>query len=845
MMETLENQDRMIQELSKNRSHDEALKERLDEFDFHRESFAQQVVKILVSNATSVVLSEDFERPQASLETDLMNAMQNSPQQMEEDDLLKLKMSPKRLARVRYQFIDIFRYDSMLDRESGVAEAHPETLKWIFETPRGETHTWDNFSQWIESEDKLYWITGKMGSGKSTLMKYISQRLPETSAVGIVRRCTPHLIRWAQNRPLFIATFYFWAGSSEDTRIQTSVEGLYRTLLTQILEAYPESAPRVSPRRWESLCLFNKRSKAPRITELKLMLSKAIEYVCSVAKVCLFIDGLDEFEGEDDELHDLVNWIKILVETSPIKLCVASRPWRIFEDALQDRPHLLMEDFNFKDIQMYVWRRFHDDPNFRARKQMEAGFCDQLLDEIVTKAEGVFLWVQLVCTRLLQAMSRGDLVGDLRQILEALPVQMEKLYDHILNNLDLKDYAAKYFLLLKAISGRPDTIIFSFADEIDHDSEFSLKLPKSFITGAELQYRVTELRKRLNSRCRGLLSVSMELDHSVKGMSTFDMGTVQYCHRSAKNYLEMDSIQAKLVNMLEVPFDPHLRLCSAYLAQSKHYPIDGSRPVSPSEASVWSACIYRCAEHAARVSSESYDMMIRVLDDLGPEIETQAYIDEVHFAPSPWFGGNPLSFAVVLGVKEYVRRKVGRGQRCVVGSSSVYLGATVWAIPGTSRWRLGLNKTRAGSDRMKEFRRRIRDEKVEWPLLLDALLSVPQPDPEMVSLLLENGADPNLIVRCAGWQESALDVILARVLGKQRYTKDVPEDPIWTSADTKRAWVDSVCLLLRHGAKPHRSDVQSLRKFIGEDMIHGLKLPHLGRHREFVSKHLAYAGFGW
>lgn len=117
---------------------------------------------------------------------------------------------------------------------------------------------------WLKSDDQLYWITGKMGSGKSTLMKYISRELPASGTAGVKRRCTPHLLRWAKEKSLFIATYYFWAGSNDKTTLQTSTEGLYRTILTQILQAYAKAAPRVSPRRWEDLCLF---TKSPSLRE--------------------------------------------------------------------------------------------------------------------------------------------------------------------------------------------------------------------------------------------------------------------------------------------------------------------------------------------------------------------------------------------------------------------------------------------------------------------------------------------------------------------------------------------------------------------------------------------------
>ncbi|KAL1848935.1 hypothetical protein Daus18300_013444 [Diaporthe australafricana] len=490
MTMSLENQDAMVKELADSQDRDQGLKERLDNLARQQERFVQMMVEILSSIATPAISSSDHNRLQVPMGTDLLDAMNNSPEGMAFEDSTRLQISPHRLTSIRRQFISIFRYDSMSYRETGVAEAHEVTLKWIFDQPSGEAPSWHNFSKWLESDNQLYWITGKMGSGKSTLMKYISQELPTTGTAGTERRCTPYLLRCAKDKPVFIATFYFWAGSNDSTRLQTSTEGLYRTILTQILEAYPEAAPCVSPRRWGNLCLFNKDFEPPGATELESMLTNAVNYVSSVAKVCLFIDGLDEFGGGKNDLKGLVDWVKRLPQTLPVKLCVASRPWRVFEDALQDRPHLLMESFNSKDIHRYVSTSFLEDPHFLARKQIEPALCDELVKEIVFKAEGVFLWVNLVCTSLLEAMSEGDLMGRLKQILKELPVEMENLFDHILDKLDLslKDHVAQYFFLMQACRRTPDALIFSFADDIREDIDFAIKIPERSLTHAESQF---------------------------------------------------------------------------------------------------------------------------------------------------------------------------------------------------------------------------------------------------------------------------------------------------------------------------------------------------------------------
>ena len=71
-------------------------------------------------------------------------------------------------------------------------------------------------------------------------------------------------------------------------------------------------------------------------------------------KFCLFIDGLDEFKGDVDELLDI---IKDISNSPNIKFCLSSRPWNVFEDALgkNDESKLYLEDLTRNDIQRFVF----------------------------------------------------------------------------------------------------------------------------------------------------------------------------------------------------------------------------------------------------------------------------------------------------------------------------------------------------------------------------------------------------------------------------------------------------------------------------------------------------------
>jgi hypothetical protein len=55
----------------------------------------------------------------------------------------------------------------------------------------------------------------------------------------------------------------------------------------------------------------------------------------------MLVDGLDEYEGDHGEMAEL---IRMLAKSSNVKICVSSRPYLVFDDALQDCPGLRLQD---------------------------------------------------------------------------------------------------------------------------------------------------------------------------------------------------------------------------------------------------------------------------------------------------------------------------------------------------------------------------------------------------------------------------------------------------------------------------------------------------------------------
>ena len=126
-------------------------------------------------------------------------------------------------------------------RQAEVESAHVKTFEWVMEEAvdnkvdlETETDTLGHCHKpkirtWLgspDSEKNVFWISGKPGAGKSTLMKYVATHpdLPR------------HLGNWVGFQKLIIARYFFW---NHGVPLQRSIEGLLRSLLFQILRFHP------------------------------------------------------------------------------------------------------------------------------------------------------------------------------------------------------------------------------------------------------------------------------------------------------------------------------------------------------------------------------------------------------------------------------------------------------------------------------------------------------------------------------------------------------------------------------------------------------------------------------
>ncbi|KAL9036233.1 MAG: hypothetical protein Q9180_004417, partial [Flavoplaca navasiana] len=301
-------------------------------------------------------------------------------------------------------------------RQDEIVEAFEGTCKWIFDPPtsaESNEKKWHSFREWLETGENVYWINGKPGAGKSTLMKYIVDE-PRTAR---------YLSEWEPNTDLIIATFFFKNLGSELQKSTTEATGQ-----TQ------ESPPLTMLPTWTEKRLLQ-------------MLNDFADEKPTTVTLCVFIDGLDEYVGDQDTLLHIIS---LLSSVGGCKVCVSSRPDQTFRSEFQGYPQCRVQDLNRRDIEKMVNDKLK--PCLEENKPNETKAINDLLRRLIHKAEGVFLWLSIMIKDFITALRHGDTISELHERLETTPNTIYGLYRRILKSLDKKDldYALKIFQIMVA-----------------------------------------------------------------------------------------------------------------------------------------------------------------------------------------------------------------------------------------------------------------------------------------------------------------------------------------------------------------------------------------------------------
>jgi hypothetical protein len=360
------------------------------------------------------------------------------------------------------------------------------------------------------------------------------------------KRTSQFLYKWAPNCSIY--SYFIW---NSGTRIQRSILGLLRSLLCQIFEANEDILDHIL-RKWPKVS----KIKNPEDWSRDALEEIFFESLSLHQKgVCIFLDGLDEIDPRDGpfDLLFLVKRISSLPESKGLKVCVSSRPEASFNLGLEPYPKLRLQDLTKHDVEVYTKDFLKTKCSFNLSGIDES----QFINEIVGKANGVFLWVSLALKSLQRGITNGDDPTTLMERLRTLPSELGKLYEEMLKRLgedqDLysKD-AAMLFNIFILFSGNGDRgwrsnrlNLFQYAVAFDPNLRDMLLKEKILPSPISLKKSLLEVDRKLTSRCAGILEVFSQLEGqqdieyilSRDTIRPWDPIGIRFLHRSAKDFL--------------------------------------------------------------------------------------------------------------------------------------------------------------------------------------------------------------------------------------------------------------------------------------------------------------------
>ena len=495
----------------------ESLKQMISEQKATEKEADEQRIRIVKQTAVQQTALEDVEVQKNVQQTEMENPRAEETVAEHKDASFYLQL-PATLSkwlsnlavegnalRKQLAVIESLRFHTIVEREKNIKEAHPATFEWLFDDESADVRaaTPNTFLPWLTSQGGIYWVSGKAGSGKSTLMKFLYSHKKTLRA----------LRTWAAGKPFLSASYFFW---NAGTGMQKSQQGLLQTLLFNILKQCPTLIPLVTPTRMRK---SDPSSSDWTRAELLQVFKDLREQPLNSTRFCFFIDGLDEYDGDHMEIIEIIHGF---TSSSAIKVCFSSRPWIVFEDAFgeNDGLRIKLHDLTNADITRFVTEKLAEGPSFR-RLMLQSGKHGELIEEIVIRANGVFLWVFLVVQSLRRGMTNRDTIPELLERIRTLPVELEEFFRLILDSAERvyhKQAARLYQLRVCAPATLTVMDVSYFAEE---DPSFALQSQVPSWKELDVRGRCLETKIRVAARCTDLLEFT-------------DGDEVQFLHRTVR-----------------------------------------------------------------------------------------------------------------------------------------------------------------------------------------------------------------------------------------------------------------------------------------------------------------------
>jgi ankyrin repeat protein len=391
-----------------------------------------------------------------------------------------------------------------MKRRGDISERTDGTCDWVLEDPQ--------YTSWV-AHGGLLWIKGGPGTGKSTIMASLLDHVTANS---------------------HIASFFFHRRGSD---LQHMSIGFLRSLLHQILCIDSNILSKFRQDVQFDVRCQRESNNGPTWTdaELRKHLISCVKQFTKDHVLCLYIDALDE-SGESTA-RDLMAYLERLREEVPtgLRICVSCRPW---PNVISKSNYCInVAENNTRDIELFVRESFKHSPQWSKPDTL-----NEILEQIVGRALGVFQWAVLVVKRVLSLHDESTdyILTEIKKI----PPEIGKVYQEMLGQLEAgdRDLVLRIFQWI-TFALRPLTL-----DELWHAVAVEPDRPLGSLRDLRLSAHWCEEINRMASRVgrlsRGLINVvdaerPEVLDHHTWDTDT-DPGQVvqllQFSHESVREY---------------------------------------------------------------------------------------------------------------------------------------------------------------------------------------------------------------------------------------------------------------------------------------------------------------------
>lgn len=340
----------------------------------------------------------------------------------------------------RNRLLQSLKFESMNARRTDIKIASEATYVSFFKslefakkpTSGSAAAAWADFVDWLQSDEQIFWIQGKPGAGKSTLVKFLLQHENTHKA----------LDKW--NHDSVIISHFFWKPGNI---LQRNLRGLLCSLSHQLLSSQPGLIDRI-------ISEFNFTKENDSIGDWEISHLVAIfKYILAHYNRPLFflIDGVDEAADAEEIIKFLISSIT----SQNTKWCISSRGEQIFQQAFSKYKGFKLNEYTRDD--MLDFARKEIQYALANAQEYETLYTEQFLKALrrilVDKAEGVYLWLVLALESIKRGLRNHDGEDIILSRLRKLPTGLKELYADMWSRLGedqdiYREDAVHYFKLL-------------------------------------------------------------------------------------------------------------------------------------------------------------------------------------------------------------------------------------------------------------------------------------------------------------------------------------------------------------------------------------------------------------